>query len=334
MNLLGADIGGTKTLLAIAASDGRLLREQRYRNADFAGFDAVLDAFLADAGGAPIASACCAVAGPLAADGGSARLTNLDWRIDAGRITARLGGAAAVLINDFAAVGLGIDRLDAGDIVTWHRGEPRARAPRVVTGAGTGLGTGWLVHDGERYRAYPSEGGHVDFAPNGARQRELLAWLEQHHRGHVSVERIVSGPGLVDLFRFCCEADPIGAAELAQALAAPDPAARISARAVEAPASPAAAALDLFVSIYGAVAGNLALVLLPHGGLYIAGGIAPKLIDRLREGPFLSAFNDKGRMSALTATIPVSVIMNPSVGLLGTLQAAQDEVGVNHPDRV
>ncbi len=323
MSLLGADIGGTKTLLAIASPEGRVLRQQRYRNADFAGFDAVLEAFLAEADDGLPAAACLAVAGPLAHDARSARLTNLGWHIDSAAIAARLDGAPIRLINDFAAVGLGIDRVDAAELVTLQSGETRADAPRVVIGAGTGLGVGWLVHDGERYRAYPSEGGHVDFAPNGVLQRELLAWLEDRHRGHVSIERVVSGPGLVDLFSFCCERES-AAAELDRALASPDPAAWVSVRAGESATSPAAQALDLFLSIYGAVAGNLALNLLPQGGLYLAGGIAPKLIDRLRDGPFLAAFNDKGRMSALTASIPVSVILNPSVGLLGALLSAQD----------
>ncbi len=323
MNLLCADIGGTKTLLAIATADGRLLRQQRYHNAGFTGFDSLLDAFLADGDDAPPAAACLAVAGPLSADARSARLTNLGWHITADALAARLGGAPTALINDFAAVGLGIERVDAGELVPLQAGETRAGAPRVVLGAGTGLGVGWLVHDGTRYRAFASEGGHVDFAPNGVVQRELLAWLEDHHRGHVSVERIVSGPGLVDLFRFCCERAS-AAAELDRALAAPDPAAWITARAGEAASAPAVQALDLFLSIYGAVAGNLALNLLPQGGLYLAGGIAPKLIGLLRDGPFLAAFNDKGRMSALTASIPVSVIMDPSVGLLGAVVFAQD----------
>lgn len=333
MSLLGADIGGTKTLLAIASQDGRVLRQQRYRNDDFADFDAVLDAFLAEAETAPPAAACLAVAAPLSADLRSARLTNLGWRIDAEVVASRLGGAPTALINDFAAIGLGIDRVDAADLVVLQTGEARDYAPRVVIGAGTGLGVGWLVHDGERYRAWPSEGGHVDFAPNGAVQRELLAWLEDRHCGHVSVERLVSGPGLVDLFRFCCERES-AAMELDRALAAPDPAAWISARAGESATGPAAHALDLFLSIYGAVAGNLALNLLPLGGLWLAGGIAPKLIDRLRDGPFLDAFNDKGRMSTLTATIPITVIMNPFVGLLGALAAAQDpDLVMNSPLR-
>ncbi len=334
MRLLAADIGGTKTLFALAevnadASDIDIVRQHRYENSAFDSFDAVLETFLApdihEVG--RIDAVCCAVAGPLAADERSARLTNLGWIIDADRLSHRLGNIRTYLINDFAAVGLGIDCLADDDVVILQDGQPRPGAPRVVIGAGTGLGVGWQIHDGERYAVFPSEGGHMDFAPIGALQRELLAWLERRHHGHVSVERLVSGSGLVDLFRFLCERDPAQCADqLAHALAAPDPAAWVSTRASEEPGGFASQALDLFVSIYGAVAGNLALIALPYGGLYLAGGITPKIIDRVRDGRFLAAFNDKGRMSPLTAAIPVKAVMNPAVGALGALRAAR-EVG-------
>ncbi len=330
MRLLAADIGGTKTLLVLAEADGdrlHVLRQQHYENAAHASFDAVLEDFLSGGGRdeTAIDAACCAVAGPLAAHARSACLTNLAWDIDADRIGRRLDASMIQLINDFTAVGLGIDRLGDDDVVRLQAGTPRPNAPRVVIGPGTGLGVGWQVRNDTRLEALPSEGGHVDFAPNGLLQRELLAWLEQRHHGHVSVERIVSGRGLIDLYRFMCEREPARGRDLiAPALAAADPAAWISRRALDEPDSIAGGTLDLFISVYGAVAGNLALIMLPYGGLYLAGGISPKLIDRLRDGGFLAAFNDKGRMSALTATIPVTVIMNPAVGLLGALRAAHE----------
>lgn len=338
MRLLAADIGGTKTLLALADADAgsvNIVRQHRYTNSDFDSFDAELEAFLAPdiRNGGAIDAMCCAVAGPLAADGRSAYLTNLEWVIDADRIGRRLGNTRTSLINDFVAVGLGIDCLAEDEFVIVQSGLPRPGAPRVVLGAGTGLGVGWQVHDGKRYMVFPSEGGHMDFAPIGALQRELLAWLELRHHGHVSVERLVSGPGLVDLFRFLCERDPAQAADqLADALADPDPAAWISLRAGEQSGGIADLALDLFVSVYGAVAGNLALITLPYGGLYLAGGITPKIIDRVRGGRFLTAFNDKGRMSALTTTIPVKVVTNPLVGLHGALRAAHESTAVRRPE--
>jgi glucokinase len=338
MRLFAADIGGTKTMLALAEADAEsigLVSEQRLENSAYDDLDALLDAFLAQFGraGSAIDAACCAVAGPVSADGRSARLTNRGWDIDADRISRLLDHATTRLINDFTAVGYGIDRLAETDIERIQAGQPRSGAPRVVIGPGTGLGVGWLVHNGERYQVYPSEGGHVDFAPNGALQRELLAWLVQRYHGHVSAERIVSGSGLVDIYRFLCERELAqGRGQLDPALAAPDPAAWVSNRAREVPGSLAGHALDLFVSVYGAVAGNLALTVLPYGGLYLAGGITPKIMDRLRDGRFLAAFNDKGRMSTLAATIPVAAVMNPAVGLLGALQAAHESAAIRRPD--
>lgn len=325
MRLLAADIGGTKTLLAIIEVDGdawHTVREQRYEATAFDDFDTLLTTFISADGGrdATIDRGCIAVAGPLSADGQRARVTNLDWELDTASLSV-IAGAPLTLINDFAAVGHGIDRLDSRDLVMLQSGQPQRHAPRVVVGAGTGLGVGQQVWQGDHYAVMASEGGHVDFAPIGALQRELLAWMEQRLGGHVSVERLVSGPGLVTLHEFLCALDPsrIGLAP-EQVMAAEDPAATI-AMAAETDAL-AARALDLFVSIYGAHAGNLALITLPRAGLYIAGGIAPKLIDHLRDGRFLAAFNDKGRMSHLTAAMPVAVIMNQKVGLLGAMRVA------------
>lgn len=331
MRLLAADIGGTKILLAVADATPqgwRLRHQQRYDAASFDDFLPLLETFIRQYQIERIDRACLAVAGPISADGRAARVTNLDWQIRADQIASRLTGCETLLINDFSAVCLGIDCLEPQDIAMLQAGESRAHAPRVVVGAGTGLGVGQQVWLNDRYVALASEGGHADFAPNGALQRELLAWLERQLAGHVSYERVLSGSGLVNVFRFLCERFP------EQMDAGPDAppasgdlAAWISAQATAAPGSLAAEALDLFIAIYGAQAGNLALLSLPHGGLYIAGGIAPRIIDHLRDGRFIAAFNDKGRMSALTARIPVGVIMNPAVGLLGALQAAAHGAG-------
>jgi glucokinase len=329
MRLLAADIGGTKTLLALAEwNDGQLniVREHRYDSGDYPLFEAIVTDFLARLAPEqrPIQRACFAVAGPVIAtqDGAAARITNLPWRLDSRRLADEFGLPAVRLINDFQAVGYGIEVLVENDLVTLQAGRARAGAPRVVLGAGTGLGTALLVWDGARYRVLPTEGGHVDFAPNGARQQRLLAWLAQRH-GHVSIERLLSGPGLATIYEFLCGEEPQRVdAELAERMRTQDAAAAISEYAMSHGDGLADEALALFVSIYGAHAGNLALLTLPHGGLYVAGGIAPRILARLSDGRFLAAFNDKGRMAHLTAEIPVAVVINSKVGLLGAAHYA------------
>lgn len=328
--LLAADIGGTKTLLALAEADptGRLhiLAEHRYNSADFAGFELMIDDFLSRHGADGVERACFAVAGPIDADGVSAHVTNVGWRLDARGIGARFGLHAVRLINDFQAQAYGIDALGPDDLRVLQEGTPQARGLRTVVGAGTGLGVGQLVWQGDGYAALPSEGGHSDFAPNGALQRDLLAWLGEQHGAHVSVERVLSGPGLASIYRFLSMRYPDKAdAGLERAMMEGDPAAAVSVFALASGEQTLAReALDLFVSIYGALAGSLALITLPYGGLYIAGGIAPRIIDAITGGDrFMTAFNDKGRMSRLTAGIPVSIVMNPQAGLLGALRVAR-----------
>jgi glucokinase len=332
MTLLAADVGGTKTLLALAEERGdgvRIVASERYPSADFPGFDDMVARFLAshgDARGAPRA-ACFAVAGPIAADGVSAHVTNVGWHIDASRLAHRFGIPAVRLINDFQAQAYGIDTLSPADLHVLQEGTPRAHGVRTVIGAGTGLGMGQLVWQGGHYAALPSEGGHADFAPRGALQCALLAWLNDQYGDHVSIEHVLSGPGLSNIYRFLAAREPQRAsAALARAMAEGDAGAAISAFAFAEPADALAReALDLFVAIYGAHAGSLALTLLPYGGLFISGGIAARIIDAITERKrFIDAFNAKGIMSKLTATIPVAVVMNPDAGLHGALQAARE----------
>lgn len=334
MRLLAADVGGTKTLLALAElADGRLrlLQERRYDSGGYADFESIVADFLARL--APeqrrIRHACFAVAGPVMTAGGSevARITNLPWRLDTRRLAEAFALPAVRLINDFQAVGYGIELLDEGDLVTLQAGRPRGEAPRVVLGAGTGLGTALLVWQGTRYQVLSTEGGHVDFAPNGAQQQRLLAWLAQRY-GHVSIERLLSGPGLAAIYEFLSGEEPARVnAELVQRTRTQDAAAAVAEYAMIHGDGLADAALALFASIYGAHAGNLALLTLPYGGLYIAGGIAPRILARLSDGRFLAAFNDKGRMAHLTAEIPVAVVINPKVGLLGAARFAHAQAG-------
>lgn len=333
MSLLAADIGGTKTLLALAeecAGVVRIVASERYPSADYVSFEDMIGHFLSsiDGGHAAPSSACFAVAGPIAADGISARVTNVGWHIDASHLARRFGIPAVRLINDFQAQAYGIDTLSPDDLHILQPGTPRAHGARTVIGAGTGLGMGQLVWQGDRYAALPSEGGHADFAPRGALQCELLAWLNAQYGEHISIEHVLSGPGLCNIYRFLATREPARVADaLAQAMAEGDAAAAISAFAFAEPADPLAReALDFFVTIYGAHAGSLALTLLPYGGLFISGGIAARIIDAITERErFIATFNAKGVMSGLTATIPVAVVMNPDVGLHGALRIARDE---------
>jgi glucokinase len=326
--ILAGDIGGTKTWLRLAAGTAgglRTLHEQRFDSAAFDGLVPMIREFLAglpQSGSAPpaIRSACFGVAGPVS--GGQASLTNLAWRVDADEIGRQCGIAKVVLINDFEAIGYGIEALDAADIATLQAGQPVARAPRAVLGAGTGLGVCFLVWCEGHYQVIPTEAGHVDFAPIDEQQMELLRFLQKRF-GRVSCERVLSGPGLVGIFEFLLEAAPHELApELAQALGSAAAAAAISQAAIDGKDALARRALQLFVRIYGAHAGNLALTVLARGGVFVAGGIAPRIIEELRAGGFMRAFCDKGRYVALQSTIPVHVVMNPQVGLLGAAMVA------------
>lgn len=309
--ILAGDVGGTKTLLMLAEIvEGvpRAAHEARYENAQFDSLETILSDFL----GARYqpAVACFAVAGPI--EGRCTKLTNLLWRIDADALVKRFGFQRAHLINDFVAVGYGIEALGPSDLITLQAGNPLPHAPCVVIGAGTGLGECLLVWGESGYELIASEGGHVDFAPADETQIALLRHLRAQF-GHVSYERVLSGPGLAAIYGFL-RAGETSVPELN------DPAA-IS-RVALAGDSVAADALRIFISIYGAQAGNLALNCLARGGVFIAGGIAPQIINKIREGDFMRAFLEKGRHAHLMAEMPVHVVINPNVGLLGAALAA------------
>ncbi len=309
--VLAGDIGGTKTWLRLSSS-GEVLREERYDSAAFAGLSPMVAAFLGDA--VP-ERACFGVAGPVR--DGCSQITNLPWRIEAAEIAARFAIPRVALINDFQAVAYGIEALAPGDLLTLQAGRVRENGPCAVIGAGTGLGEGYLVwHDGA-YQALPSEGSHADFAPADELQADLWRWLKIRH-GHVSWERVVSGPGLEAIYHFLRErGDLAESALLAEMMRAGDGAAAISEFALTHRDPLASAALDLFVAAYGAEAGNLALKILASGGVYVAGGIAPKIAERLADGGFMRAFCAKGRFEELLENVPVRVVLNPQVGLLG-----------------
>ena len=328
MRVLAGDIGGTKTLLEVAdvsVSARRVLAQGHYPSAKYDGLLPMIREFLGTAGTAAVASlysACFGVAGPIVdvGTGQCARLTNLPWEVDTAVLAHGLGITRVRLINDFQAVGYGIEALESGDLAVLQEGSEIAQAPRAVIGAGTGLGVGILVWQHDHYEAIPTEGGHADFAPTNGPQMDLLLSLMDRF-GRVSCERLLSGPGLVNIYSFLC-AGAGEAARLQAVIKAQDPAAAIALAAQEQRDALAVRALDMFAEIYGAQAGNLALTCLARGGVYIAGGIAPKIIGMLKTSGFLRAFNDKGRMSVVTAAMPVRVVMNPAVGIIGAALAA------------
>ncbi len=325
MKVLAGDIGGTKTLLRVLEADGtgfHTLAELRYASVDYPRFMPLVDDFLASTGidGHTIAAACFGIAGPT--DGRHARTTNLPWEIDADALAQELRLGEVSLLNDFEAVGYGIDVLAPDDLLTLQSGTPRPRAVRAVLGAGTGLGVALLVWEGDHYRVLPSEAGHTGFAPADTLQLELLRWLLQRE-DPPSLEHVLSGQGLVNIFEFLCAYETAAAGEpLRHTMAQGDRAAAISAAALSGSDPVAVQALELFCTVYGSIAGNLALIALAYGGLYVAGGIAPKIIERLRDGAFIRAFNHKGKMANLAQQIPVHVVCNEQVGLLGAAAVA------------
>lgn len=325
MKVLAGDIGGTHARLAVVEFDDRHWRiehERAFESARYDGLAAIVQAFLGELDRAP-ERAAFGVACPVV--DGVCRLTNLDWTIERARLAGEIGIPEVELLNDFDCVGHALPLLGAGDLVELQPGNPREHGTIALIGAGTGLGEGFLVWAGGRYRVHASEGGHADFAPRSALECRLFEGLHAKY-GRVSYERVLSGAGLVEVYRFLAQA---GSArerpETRRAMERGDPAAVISALALRGEDEFCVAALDVFVSVYGAQAGNLALTVQAVGGVYVAGGIAPKILDKLREGRFVAAFRDKGRLSDLMATIPVRVIVSPKVGILGAAAAARQD---------
>lgn len=317
LSLVG-DIGGTHTRLALAEltdsptrSRVELSHVARYLNREHADLNGIITHFLVETGARPGLACCLAVAGPT--DGARVQFTNLDWRIESDDLSRQFGFARCRLINDFAAVGWGLNTLAPEALATLQVGRPIAGGARVALGAGTGLGVSLCAWRGEHYQPLASEGGHVGFAPCNEEQDRLLAFLRGIH-GRVSVERILSGPGLVDLFRHCLRESGATHSPL---LDSPHPAEAISQAGLARNDAVAKHCLRLFVEIYGQTAGDWALATQAGGGVFLAGGIAPKLMPMLQSGAFLAGFNAKGRYREWMAGVPVSVVLDPDIGLKG-----------------
>lgn len=312
--LLAADIGGTKTLLQLSTRAGEVVLHQRYESRQFEDFGQVVNAFLSELGGSyQIDVACLAVAGPVT--GRSAQVTNLPWHIHAAEIESLHGIKRVLLCNDFEAIGYGIADLQDEDLLVLQAGEPQPGA-RAVIGAGTGLGQAYLVEQESDWQVHATEGGHSDFAPTSRTQIRLLEHLLERF-GHVSYERLVSGEGLVTLYNFVRDYRQLDENPDCRIAMVNDDAARAISEFARQGDPLAKEAMDLFFAIYGAQAGNLALTVLPRAGLYIAGGIAAKNLEQLEQSQFMQAFLAKGRMQPLLQSVPVKVILQHEVGLLG-----------------
>jgi glucokinase len=315
--ILAGDVGGTNTRLAFFESQGgRPVPTviEVFPSNEYAGLEEILPKFLARHAD-PVEAAAFGIAGPVR--NGRCKTPNLPWVVDARTLAAALGLERVELVNDLEANAHGISVLIEKDFAVLNPADGDAAGNRVLISAGTGLGEAGLICGSGGYEPFASEGGHADFAPRNETEIELLRYLLTKF-DHVSYERVLSGPGLRNVYAFFRDTGRASEpAWLAQEMEQNDPARLITEHALNATSPLCVLALEQFVSIYGAEAGNLALKAMATGGVYIGGGIAPKILPKLREPGFLEAFSAKGRLSKLLGAIPVRVILNDKTALLG-----------------
>lgn len=328
--ILAADIGGTHATFRISTlrPDGTFdtVVEKAYASRDFENFDSLINRLFSTsdtlATRPNLTATCLAVAGPV--DHNTATLTNLGWKVDAAEIAKKYGLKSLRLINDFHAAGHGVMALGEQHLYNLQAAEPDPDGTIAVIGAGTGLGVAILARDGDGYRVLPSEAGNADFAPTDELQDQLMIYLRRTY-GRVSYERVVSGPGLMRIFSFLQDTGygiPSKQLQEATRRSITDYADVIADFGLHKRDPLATQALALFISAYGSFAGNVALSALAHGGVYIAGGIAPRIVTRMKEGGFVRAFTAKGGFAPLLTGMPVHVVMDAKVGLRGALQVA------------
>jgi len=321
--ILAGDVGGTKVHLALYDfTDGRLThrRDERYPAKDYSGLEEIVKEFLA---ADQVTSACFGVPGPVR--DGRLRLTNLPWTLDSRELASHLGVQHVFLINDLEANGYGIAELSTDQIYTLSEGDPSQIGNRALIAAGTGLGEGILAWNGRIHVPYPSEGGHVDYAPRNEDEIELLRFLKQKYNGRISFERVVSGMGMTGIYEFLRDVKGVEEPRwLAEKIASVgDPNSVITEMGLAAKSELCEKTLDMFVSAYGAEAGNLALKVLSVGGLYVGGGIAPRILEKLKDGTFMKSFTDKGRLSQLLINMPVRIILESRAALMGAAAFAE-----------
>jgi glucokinase len=321
--ILAGDVGGTKVDLALYDFiNGKLqyTRDKVFKARDYPGLEVIVREFL---GADQVTAACFGVPGPVR--DGRLRLTNLPWTLDSRELSSGLGIEHVFLINDLEANGYGIAELTPDQIYTLAEGDSSQTGNRALIAAGTGLGQSLLIWNGHIHVPFPSEGGHADYAPRNEDEIDLLRFLKEKYNGRVSFERVVAGMGLTSIYQFLRDVrgmeEPAWLAEKIARVG--DPNSVITENALSAKSEICEKALDMFVSAYGAEAGNLALKVLSVGGLYVGGGIAPRIIEKLKDGTFIKAFTDKGRLSQLLINMPVRVILESRAALMGAAAYAE-----------
>jgi glucokinase len=317
--ILAGDIGGTKTRMGLFDDSLRPLRHETFLSREYSGLEVVVESFLRTLGGYKPSRACFGIAGPVRE--GRCETSNLPWVVESVELKKLIEISSVLLINDLESIAYGIALLTDESLLTLNPGV-KMTGNRAVIAAGTGLGEAFLFWDGKDHRPAPSEGGHTEFGPRTELEVELWRFLHREF-GHVSYERIVSGPGLYNVYRFLRDTGRAPEPDwLAERIGEGDPAAEISGAALAGESELAAKALRMFVAVYGAEAGNLALKGMAVGGVYVAGGIAPKILPAITDGTFMKAFVDKGRFENVTREMPVCVVLDKDTGLKGAARRA------------
>ncbi len=309
--ILAGDIGGTNTRLCLFDGSKKVGEEKKYQSQKYQSLEAIVREFL---GSQKVERGCFGVAGPVR--DGKSKVTNLTWTVDVTAISKAFQIPNVYLLNDLEANAYGLKALSKEELFLLHEGKKQV-GNRALIAAGTGLGEAGLFWNGKEHIPFACEGGHTDFAPRDSKEIELFIYLQKKF-GHVSYERVVSGPGLQNIFRFLVDTGKeLWTTDVKEAMREKDPARVISEWGRLGKDKACAQALDWFISLYGAEAGNMALKFLALGGFYVGGGIAPHLTDKMRKGTFFSSFIGKGRFDELLSSIPIWVVMNDNAALLG-----------------
>jgi glucokinase len=332
--ILAGEIGATRTRLAAFQTEGNQMKcvvEKIYMSQQHDGLSGLLATFIKTEG-IPVHSACLGVAGPVR--GGRSKISNLPWVIDCGEVAKQLKLNSVGLLNDLEAYAYGIDGLDSKDFITLSEGAEEAEGNRAVISAKTGLGMAGLYWDGFRHHPFACEGGHSDFAPRNEIQTELLVYLQKKY-GRISCERVLSGPGIKNIYEFLRDTHKAEEPEWlrTELSAAPDPPALISKMALEGKAAICDQTLSIFVSVFGAQAGNCALNFMSTGGIFIGGVIAAKIEARMKDPVFLESFQDKGRMGAILKDMPVKIVVNDDCGMIGAARYTLIQKAFGTPSR-
>lgn len=314
--ILAGDIGATKTLLGVFNRTQKrpvASEVKSYPTGQFNGLPAIIEEFFAERGGQPrLDAACFGLAGPVIDQ--HAELTNVPWTVAAADVRHAFKLPAVELINDLEAMASAIPMLQSDELTSLQRGRPRPDGNSALIAPGTGLGEATIVNLGDGFKPVPSEGGHADFAARTDRELDLVRWL-RHKYGRADLERVISGPGLMNIYHFTHGDTPCEAVGMLDTL--PDAPAIVSKSGMGGWCPHCVESLDLLVEALGAAAGNLALRVLATAGVYLGGGIVPHIVPALQRGPFMQAFRDKPPMTELLTAVPVQVILNPQTALIG-----------------